>query len=583
MKRLVLLTIAFSFLFAFVAKAQYGFGTASPNQSAIVDMTSTSKGVLIPRVALTGTSDATTIANGNVTSLLVYNTATVSDVTPGFYYWNGTVWVRIVESSTGISFDLITGGTNTSAAMVVGTGASLAPTGSGTVTANIFAAGTGTTNAVDLNSDEVAGNLPIGNIAPGSNNYVLTTNASGATAWALITNDNVSTSAAIAGTKISPDFGSQDVTTSGNISTTGTGTLTVGGTSQFNGDVSIGDNTNFDNPSANEDLYVEGNLEVDGTIYGTFSGSMSGQLEDGNGIADFTYDGSSNQTVSIDYTYAGTWTGTQTFDVASGNAAVFADAIDVQGDIANSGGDVTINDNLAVSGGTFALASGTTVNEIVTSIGATPTDDQLPTAKAVDDAIDASQTTIFGEPFITFQTSTNLTNERVITAGSGIDITMVTGNDGSATIAVDYDDTTIGINGTTSELEVKDDGITTAKIADDNVTAAKINSDVAGAGIIQETSGALATQTAQITTVNADYTATVTDGTILVNASSGNVTITLPGSATTGMKITIKKIDNSSNTVSVGTVDGTTKTWNVQWQGYIVQYDGTNWYVVGIF
>ena len=118
-----------------------------------------------------------------------------------------------------------------------------------------------------------------------------------------------------------------------------------------------------------------------------------------------------------------------------------------------------------------------------------------------------------------------------------------------------------------------------------NVTAAKINADVAGAGIIQESSGALATQTAQIQTVTANYTATASDGTILVNASSGNVTITLPAAAASnaGLKITIKKTDNSSNTVSVGTVDGTTKTWNVQWQGYIVQSDGSNWYVVGIF
>lgn len=51
----------------------------------------------------------------------------------------------------------------------------------------------------------------------------------------VIVNEDVNASAAIAGTKISPDFGSQNVTTSGNISTTGTGGLTVAGNATVNG------------------------------------------------------------------------------------------------------------------------------------------------------------------------------------------------------------------------------------------------------------------------------------------------------------------------------------------------------------
>ncbi|MCT4581853.1 MAG: hypothetical protein N4A35_10580 [Flavobacteriales bacterium] len=65
---------------------------AAPNNSSILDISSTSQGVLVPRVALTSTTDATTITNGNVLSLLVFNTATIADVTPGYYYWNGTTW-----------------------------------------------------------------------------------------------------------------------------------------------------------------------------------------------------------------------------------------------------------------------------------------------------------------------------------------------------------------------------------------------------------------------------------------------------------------------------------------------------------
>ncbi len=60
-------------------------------------------GLLIPRVALTGTTDATTIAGTEATSLLVYNTATAGDVTPGFYYWIAAptnAWQRIISGNS---------------------------------------------------------------------------------------------------------------------------------------------------------------------------------------------------------------------------------------------------------------------------------------------------------------------------------------------------------------------------------------------------------------------------------------------------------------------------------------------------
>jgi hypothetical protein len=79
-----------------------GVGTSSPNTSAKVEVDATNKGVLLPRVRLTGSDDATTIATP-ATSLLVYNTATTFDVVPGYYYNSGTsgspVWIRLNTSS----------------------------------------------------------------------------------------------------------------------------------------------------------------------------------------------------------------------------------------------------------------------------------------------------------------------------------------------------------------------------------------------------------------------------------------------------------------------------------------------------
>ncbi|MFT6480219.1 MAG: hypothetical protein ACJAVP_003380, partial [Spirosomataceae bacterium] len=100
--------------------------------SAMLEVSSPSKGILIPNVTLTGTTDATTIASP-ATSLLVYNTATVSDVIPGYYYNSGTsgspIWIRLSTStSTGTAGDgsetKVTAGTNVT---VTGSGTSASP------------------------------------------------------------------------------------------------------------------------------------------------------------------------------------------------------------------------------------------------------------------------------------------------------------------------------------------------------------------------------------------------------------------------------------------------------------------------
>ena len=101
--------------------AQTGIGTTAPNASAKLDISSTNKGFLPPRVALTalnvfapvtGLSGSTALATAE--GLLVYNTATAGtipyNVVPGYYFWNGVSWVQIasgliIENKTS-GFDL---------------------------------------------------------------------------------------------------------------------------------------------------------------------------------------------------------------------------------------------------------------------------------------------------------------------------------------------------------------------------------------------------------------------------------------------------------------------------------------------
>lgn len=92
-----------------------GIGTAAPSNSALLDIASTTRGVLVPRVALTATTVAAPVA-APATSLLIYNTNTASDVTPGYYFWDGTKWARIIDANNNSNDWKLLGNAGTNAA-----------------------------------------------------------------------------------------------------------------------------------------------------------------------------------------------------------------------------------------------------------------------------------------------------------------------------------------------------------------------------------------------------------------------------------------------------------------------------------
>ncbi len=89
-----------------------GIGTASPRASAVLDVTSTNRGILIPRVALQAVNNASPVVSP-ANSLLVYNTATAgsgnNQVTPGHYYWDTVAvsWKRVSPELWKVSGDSI--------------------------------------------------------------------------------------------------------------------------------------------------------------------------------------------------------------------------------------------------------------------------------------------------------------------------------------------------------------------------------------------------------------------------------------------------------------------------------------------
>ena len=90
---------------AFPSTGAAGIGTLTPDASSLLDVTSTTKGVLVPRMTKTQRDAIASPATG----LLIYQTNT----TPGFYYYDGTKWTAVTPKSKGWS---LTGnaGTDTS-------------------------------------------------------------------------------------------------------------------------------------------------------------------------------------------------------------------------------------------------------------------------------------------------------------------------------------------------------------------------------------------------------------------------------------------------------------------------------------
>ncbi len=93
--------------------------------------------------------------------------------------------------------------------------------------------------------------------------------------------------------------------------------------------------------------------------------------------------------------------------------------------------------------------------------------------------------------------------------------------------------------------------------------------------------------TLPITSKTSNYSASEDDYTILVNSSSGAVTISLPSaSGITGRLYVIKKTDSSGNLVTLDgnaseTVDGySTYSINTQNQSLTIQSDGSNWQII---
>lgn len=102
MKRKLFVLLASLHFFSFYA--QVGIGTTNIQNGVELQIESTNRGLLIPRVALNSTIIEAPVGPSPIAvGVLIYNTATngagATAVTPGFYYWSGTEWISLRNSA----------------------------------------------------------------------------------------------------------------------------------------------------------------------------------------------------------------------------------------------------------------------------------------------------------------------------------------------------------------------------------------------------------------------------------------------------------------------------------------------------
>ena len=106
MKNIILFAL---FLIPLGTLSQVGIDTTNPK--AILDIESSTMGVLVPRIALERTTQQAPVVNpdgGNLeNSTLIYNTVIDNDVRPGFYYWDVNRWRRLGSDRQFLEFTTI--------------------------------------------------------------------------------------------------------------------------------------------------------------------------------------------------------------------------------------------------------------------------------------------------------------------------------------------------------------------------------------------------------------------------------------------------------------------------------------------
>ena len=294
--------------------------------------------------------------------------------------------------------------------------------------------------------------------------------------------------------------------------------------------------------------------ELSGSFSGSFQGDGSGltgvvasnsnALTDGNGIADFSYDGSSaGVTVAVEADGSTLSVGASGVKVADAGITATQIATSVAGDGLSGGGGTALSvgvDDSSIEINSDSLrvkASGVTnamlANDSVT-IGSTEID--LGATATTVAGLTLTGAVVTGSFSGSFAGAVDIDLED-LTPGNGLSGTAYDGNT-ARTFAVQADGSTLTVGG--SGVKITDGGVDTTQLADEAVTTAKISgSSITTAKIInaQVTNEKLANSSVTIGSTEVALGATVTTFTGLASVTStafvGDLTGDVTGNADT--------------------------------------------------
>ncbi len=277
------------------------------------------------------------------------------------YYWDGATWVLVATGTSSFSgsFADLTSGTNTAAAMVVGTGSSLTFSGTGTITASeITCTGCVANSELANNSITFAGDSGSSAVALGGTQTIagsngITTSQSGSTLT--VTGSNATTST-VGVASFDPNF------------------FTVS-----SGNVSVA-NDSFDFAQLKDNLTLDANTDI-ATAGLTLSTSGTGEISL-NSTGQVTIAGNVDATSGVDVTGANLTVGGANFsvNVANGNTTTAGDLAVNGGDITSTSGTFNLLNSgvtaLNIGGGATSLSLGagtgsTTINNNLVVSGTT--------------------------------------------------------------------------------------------------------------------------------------------------------------------------------------------------------------------
>ena len=102
----ILMLMIFSYSNKLFSQVKIGDNPKSINPDAMLEIESTDKGLLLPRIALLSTTNSAPLKNFTK-GMVVYNTSTDHELTPGLYYSDGTKWLKATTNLVAAATDPI--------------------------------------------------------------------------------------------------------------------------------------------------------------------------------------------------------------------------------------------------------------------------------------------------------------------------------------------------------------------------------------------------------------------------------------------------------------------------------------------